>query len=128
MPAKVFIQNSQTALEWYRKAARQGNAHAQYSLGFAYYSGNGVSRNFRQAALWFREAALQGLPEALMALGTAYTYGQGVPRNHIAAYALFSQAAARGLDTQNALSTLSGAMTPEQINQAQSLDIEDILK
>ena len=63
-----------------------------------------------------------------MALGTAYTYGQGVPQNPIAAYALFSQAAARGLDTQNALNTLSGAMTPEQISQAKALGIEDILK
>jgi len=40
-----------------QKAAAAGNGAAQYKLGVAYQSGNGVEKNAEEAARWFRMAA-----------------------------------------------------------------------
>ena len=48
------------AVEWYQKAAVQGNADAQYNLGTMYYTGRGVTRDYKQAKKWWRLAADQG--------------------------------------------------------------------
>ena len=45
---------------WFRKAAEQGNAEAQYRLGLSYYNGEGVPKDYAQAAFWWRKAAEQG--------------------------------------------------------------------
>ena len=55
-----------------KKAAAQGNANLQYSLGIAYYKGEGVAQDFEKAVEWFGEAAAQGDAKALCALGCAY--------------------------------------------------------
>ena len=38
-------ENDAEAVKWYRKAADQGYAKAQYNLGVMYYSGDGVPEN-----------------------------------------------------------------------------------
>ena len=43
-----------------RKAAEQGYAPAQRQLGFMYYSGTGVPKDYSMAARWYRKAADQG--------------------------------------------------------------------
>ena len=48
------------AIEWYRKAAEQGDVDAQNKLGHCYYNGNGVSQSYVEAAKWYRKAAEQG--------------------------------------------------------------------
>ena len=51
------------AVKWYRKAAEQGFAAAQYNLGVCYYSGEGVAKDAAEAVKWFRKAAEQGFAE-----------------------------------------------------------------
>ncbi|MBQ9771958.1 MAG: sel1 repeat family protein, partial [Lentisphaeria bacterium] len=53
---------------WYRKAAEQGNALAQYNLGVCYENGEGVQKDLVQAVFWFRKAADQGYAQAQEAL------------------------------------------------------------
>jgi len=48
------------AAKWYRKAADQGNAKAQYHLGLMYAKGRGVPMDYVQALMWFNLAAAQG--------------------------------------------------------------------
>jgi len=48
------------AVEWYRKAAEQGEARAQTDLGVMYRDGRGVPPNQPVALQWFRKAAQQG--------------------------------------------------------------------
>ena len=43
-----------------KEKAVQGDAKAQYYLGFMYYKGQGVEQDFSQAKLWFEKAAAQG--------------------------------------------------------------------
>ncbi len=53
-------QNYAEAAEWYRKAADEGNANAQYSLGHMYQFEQGVRQDSREAANWFQKAAERG--------------------------------------------------------------------
>ena len=46
------------------KAAKNGNAQAQYEVGMDYYEGNGVSKNTETAGKWFHLATKQGHAEA----------------------------------------------------------------
>ena len=55
-------QDYALAVEWFRKAAKQGNAVAQSALGAAYDQGQGVPQDYAQAAVWYRKAAKQGTP------------------------------------------------------------------
>ena len=42
---------------WYRKAAEQGYAIAQFNLGFSYDKGKGVPQDYVQAHKWVNVAA-----------------------------------------------------------------------
>jgi len=48
------------AIDWYRKAAAQGFAEAQNSLGAFYRNGLVVSKDLKQAIEWYQKAADQG--------------------------------------------------------------------
>jgi TPR repeat protein len=50
----------QTALTEFRKAAEQGDADAQFNLGWMYADGQGVLQDFKTAVTWYRQAAEQG--------------------------------------------------------------------
>jgi len=63
---------------WYRKAADQGDARAQYNVGEIYHNGlGGVARDDAEAVVWFRKAAAQGYAMAQAALRRMETEGQG---------------------------------------------------
>jgi TPR repeat protein len=53
-------QDYAQAIGWFRKAAEQGDANAQYALGFMYANGNRVPQDDAQAMGWLRKAAEQG--------------------------------------------------------------------
>lgn len=48
--------------------ANQGDAQAQYAVGYLYYNGLGVDKNFKLAVFWFNKAANQGNAKAQKAL------------------------------------------------------------
>jgi TPR repeat protein len=49
------------AAKWYRKAADQGNAEAQYRLGDLYYNGKGeVAQSYEEAYFWFALSSKAG--------------------------------------------------------------------
>ena len=52
------------AVKWYRKAAEQGFAGAQFALGRMYAEGKGVPLDEVEATKWYRLAADQGHEEA----------------------------------------------------------------
>ena len=52
-----YISNYKRVVEWYRKAAVQGNADAQCNLGVCYYFGNGVSKDYNIAAQLYRKVS-----------------------------------------------------------------------
>ena len=67
--------------KWWRIAAVQGHAKAQYCLGWMCDLGTGLSRNHAEAVKWFSKAAEQGYAEAQYQLGFMYYRGRGVPQS-----------------------------------------------
>jgi uncharacterized protein len=53
-------QNHKTAVRWDRLAAEQGNASAQFNLGFMYGKGRGVLQDYVRAHMWLNIAASSG--------------------------------------------------------------------
>ncbi len=61
-------RNVGKAINWCRKAAKQGDSEAQYTLGRTYDVGDGLRRNGRLARLWYQKAVVQGHAYAKLAL------------------------------------------------------------
>ena len=61
--------NNVEAVKWYKLAAKQGDASAQYFLGRKYETGRGVTQNYKEAEKWLRLSAEQGNAEAQVTLG-----------------------------------------------------------
>ena len=55
----VIDNDYSQAVEWWQKAAENGDQHALYCLGICYLSGRGAVRNFSEAKRCFEEAAKQ---------------------------------------------------------------------
>ena len=47
-------------MDWYRKAAEQGNAQAQFQLGYMYFTGNGVNKDAVIAHMWINISGANG--------------------------------------------------------------------
>ena len=60
-------QDYAQAVQWYRKAAEQGLAEAQYNLGVMYAKGEGVRQNYKIAKEWFGKACDNGLQQGCKA-------------------------------------------------------------
>ncbi|MER8417961.1 tetratricopeptide repeat protein [Mesorhizobium sp. M1329] len=73
-------QDYAEAAKWCRLAAEQGNAKAQYLLGYMTANGQGVPQDRAEAAKWYRLAAEQGNAEAQYFLGYMVANGQAVPQ------------------------------------------------
>jgi hypothetical protein len=110
------------ALQWYHRAAEQGDAKAQNNLGVMYRRGLGTPQDFQEALRLFRRSADQGDGGGQNHLGLMYYKGEGVPRDYVQAYMWASLAANQGLDQAlQALPMLENEMTPAQIEEGKRL-------
>src|SRR5260370_40769646 len=82
------------AMAWFRKAADQGHANGQLSLGGLYYA----RKEYSSAASWYRRAAEQGNAVAQIRLGRQYAEGVGLSRDYVHAFQRVTVAAQRGAD------------------------------
>jgi clan AA aspartic protease (TIGR02281 family) len=120
-------QDYKEALKWYRLAADQGNAEAQFFLGTMYATGKGVVQDYREAVKWHRLAAQQGMPRAQLSLGIQYYGGrEGVAQDYQYAYMWLSLAASKldGKLAEIAASSRDGAakeMTHAEVLAAQEM-------
>ncbi len=70
-------RDSSRALRWYRKAAEQGLAKAQFNLAHCLVVGCDGGVDARQARIWMRRAAEQGMADAQFLLGVMLAEGLG---------------------------------------------------
>lgn len=97
LTAHELVRDPVAAVEWFGRAARQGEPRAQYLLGRQYEDGVGFKRDYKQAARWYERAAKIGrYPDAEYALGSLYSRGLGVPNNNAAAMDWYQKAAMGG--------------------------------
>ena len=59
---------ARNTLEFQKKRAAAGAAHAQYDLGVRYLNGDGVDKDLNAAQKWLQAAATQGHTQALRKL------------------------------------------------------------
>ncbi|VXC47800.1 conserved exported hypothetical protein [Pseudomonas sp. 8AS] len=109
------------AMQWFEKAAVQGNTHAQYLLAEEYWSDdNGIQdigsddglaeryvSNDDKALQWLCKAALGGYAQAQYGLSHAYSIGRGMPSNQVQRRLWLEKAAASG--SQEAIAELDSS-------------------
>ena len=120
-------QSDTEAAKWFRRAADQGDALAQFYLGVMYNEGRGVPQDYAEAAKWYRRAADQGDAQAQYNLGLSYARGEGVTPDPIAAHMWLNLAAAHfpASDMRNRTAatknrdTVASEMSADQLTEAQ---------
>ena len=85
-------RNGTLAFHWYRKAAKQGHAEAQSSLGSMYQAEN----MYIEARIWYQKAADQNHPLAMNNLAYLYDIGLGVTQDKKKGYTLYLKSANLG--------------------------------
>ena len=89
-------QSDIEAAKWYRAAAEQGDARAQFNLGLCYENGEGVEQSYAMAVRWYCVAAEKGDVNAQFNLAVSYEKGQGVRQSYIEAVKWYRAAAEKG--------------------------------
>ena len=122
-------QDSKKAFKWFRKAADQGDAEAQYNIGNIYSTGLGVEQDLKETFKWYQKAADQGHATAQFNVGVMYDNGDGVLEDDVQAYAWYNISAANGYKRgKKNKRFLAKMMTPDQIAEAQKLSRELLRK
>ncbi len=85
-----------TAAKEFRPFAEQGQATAQYILGWINQNADGVKQDLAEAAKWYQRSAEKGNVDAQFALGSLYAAGSGVERDDTEAVKWFRKAAEQG--------------------------------
>ncbi len=122
-------QNDVEAAYWFRRAAEQGDADAQFILGALYAEGQVLPQMNGLAVHWYCKAAEQGHVRAQYNLGLMYGDGRGVPQDYVQAHKWINLAAARFSSSEWELrdaavqlrNEVAAKMTSEQIAEAQRL-------
>lgn len=86
------------ALFFYEKAARQGDAGAQFTCGEMYYNGERAAKD--KALYWYEKAAEGGDPVAQYECGRMYCHGEGAARDMTKARLYYQKAAAQTEDEE----------------------------
>ena len=89
-------QEYEQAVDFFRKAAEQGHATAQFNLGVCYDHGQGVAQDYNEAVKWYRKAVEQGYASAQYNLGVCYDNGRGVAQDYNEAVKWYRKAAEQG--------------------------------
>ena len=93
---ELRYKNYEDAVKWYRKAAEQGYAEAQISLGAHYSLGLAVKQDLKTAVEWYRRAAEQGNLKGQLWFADCHKEGEGVPQNKTEALKWYRRAAMQG--------------------------------
>ncbi len=102
--------------------AEQGDASAQYTLGYNYYAVEGTPKDYKEAVRWFRASAEQGYASAQFNLAFMYKNGEGTIQDYKLAHMWWNIAAANGQeDAKNNRDIVAGKMTPADISEAQQM-------
>ncbi len=89
-------QDYAQAAEWYRKAADQGIADAEYNLGVAVFQRPGRAAGLCPGRRVVPQGRRPGRSEAQTNLGLLYDHGQGVPQDYAQAARWYRMAADQG--------------------------------
>lgn len=83
-------------IEILRADALAGDPEAQFALGFAYFSGDGVNKDDKEAFNWFKSSAEQGNKNGQFDVGFCYELGRGAVKNIGKAIEWYKKSAEQG--------------------------------
>lgn len=84
-----------------RKAALEGDAKSQFTMGELYYSSSYFKQDHAEAAKWWRMAADQGYAQAYFNLASLYAKGDGVDEDENEASKLYHKAIESNVEDAN---------------------------
>ncbi len=114
--------NYSVAIVKFKLAATQGDASAQYNIGFMYDNGQGVVQDYAEALKWYKLAAAQGDADAQFNIGFMYSNGRGVVQDDAEAFEWFKLAAAQdAAGGVKGRDIVAAKMSSKQISAAQKL-------
>ena len=90
------VKNKEEAFKWFMKAAEQGDAEAQYTVGAMYNTGEGVVKNKEEGFKWLMKAAEEGDKNAQFNVGKMFDTGEGAAQNKEEAFKWYNKAAEQG--------------------------------
>ena len=105
--------NYEQAVKKYSLAADNGNVDAQYRLGLAYDTGQGVSKDYAAAVNWLIKAAEKGNADAQYRVGLRYANGEGVKQDYHEAVSWLIKAIDNGNHDASAELKRIGKAVPE---------------
>jgi hypothetical protein len=128
----LFSRSSGTeALQWFRKAAIQGNVEGEYNVGQMLLYGHSAFQNYPSVEAaqidglrWTFIAATNHYPRACWNMSQALLQGIGTTNNPVAAYAwlkLYSETSEGGITGRVQMNYLALKMTTDDLERAQNL-------
>lgn len=90
---QYYKKNYDKAIKYFKQAAEQGYAFAQYYMGYIYMNGQGVAIDYSEGIKWTRLSAEKGYHKAQELLGWYYENGKGVTKNYTEAVRWYRLAA-----------------------------------
>jgi uncharacterized protein len=129
---RMSLGSTQAIYPLVEKAAKMGNAKAQFTLGLMNYrigdlSFDKANGNLDEALIWYRRAADQGDVDSAVVLALAYAKGIGVEKNEVEAYKWYDIAAtlAKYADVKDDVvkrrNEIARAMSSSQVDEAKKL-------
>ena len=94
--AAFQAQDYESAAKSCAQAAENGDASAQYNLGWMYAVGEGVPEDDAKTFEWYTKAAEQGDALGQLGVGRAYAEGEGVPEDKAKAVEWLTKSAEQG--------------------------------
>jgi hypothetical protein len=117
-------KNAKLAIEWFQKAAIQGNQQAQTYLGNIYYYGKGVPVDHKLAILWYKKSSVQDNNLANSELYPADIIKQIDEEMHQSDLSELSEAKSKGFDTYTDLMLATKIVaTPVELAKLKSLGV-----
>lgn len=103
----TYAQTVSADFTKYLQAAEQGDMNAMAQVGYMYYTGKGVTKDFDKAFKWSTKAAEKGDASAMNYLGIMYSFGNGVAKSATKAVEWYTKSAEKGYSS--AMSNLGSA-------------------
>ncbi len=89
-------EDAKKGVQWFKKAAEQGDGLGQYYFGVGYYYGKGIKQSYDDAFMWLMKSAKNNVLAAQYDLGQMYFNGESVSKNPNQAFNWFQSAAMGG--------------------------------
>jgi TPR repeat protein len=123
-----FAKDTKNGVVFFEKAANNNHIMAQYYMGVALSTGDGIVQNYKDAYNWYLKSANQLYAPAMLELGKYNYNGFGIKKNLVEAHKWYNLACVYSNDDNSTKdealkmrNIVEKSLSMELINKAQSL-------